>query len=192
MIYFFLQRRKSLSCICAKRNLSNPAGLIEFCFCDYNLNANKITLKGFIWHLQYYPTGSNQIIKMHVNIVSDREKEGEGRVEAECRIMKVNLERHVETDACKARWNRESGDSCQLWAQRDEVKLLSAPLSSRLCCRQLVACCEDGQGKGPLYWSLKSLLSRAAWYIITVSTLQKLEDMQCEENSHGSTQFTLM
>lgn len=48
MTVFFPHRRNSLSCIGAKRNLSNPAGLIEFCFCDYNLNASKITLKGFI------------------------------------------------------------------------------------------------------------------------------------------------
>lgn len=46
--FFFPHRRNSLSCIGAKRNLSNPAGLVEFCFCDYNLNASKITLKGFI------------------------------------------------------------------------------------------------------------------------------------------------
>lgn len=74
---FFPHRRNSLSCIGAKRNLSNPAGLIEFCFCDYNLNASKITLKGFIWQLQYYPAGSNQIIKICVNTASDGGADGE-------------------------------------------------------------------------------------------------------------------
>ena len=83
----FFHGGKSLSCVGAKRNLSNPAGLIEFCFCDYNLNASKITPKGFMRQLQYYPVGSNQIIGVHVNTGSSGGKEkgrdAEGGVEAE-------------------------------------------------------------------------------------------------------------
>lgn len=112
-VFFFPHRRNSLSCIGAKRNLSNPAGLIEFCFCDYNLNASKITLKGFIWQLQYYPAGSNQIIKICVNTASDRGADGE----VDWCMRKMEQER--DWGGGERKWDahkdeRGSGDHCQL------------------------------------------------------------------------------
>lgn len=122
-VFFSPHRRNSLSCIGAKRNLSNPAGLIEFCFCDYNLNASKITLKGFIWQLQYYPTGSNQIIKICVNTASDRGADGE----VDWCMRKMEQERDWgggKEVRCPQRWKRIRWSLSAVW-KRKSRKLLS-------------------------------------------------------------------
>ena len=115
--FFFFHRGKSLSCIGAKRNLSNPAGLIEFCSCDYNLNASKITLKGVLSDsCNITRLALIKSLRVHINTGSDArrerwKREGEGSAEAEQRVKRSEREKG---DGGTDGEMKESGDSCQL------------------------------------------------------------------------------
>lgn len=115
--------------------MSNPAGLIEFCSCDYNLNASKITLKGVLSDsCNITRLALIKSLRVRINTGSDGGREdGNGRAR-EVRRQSGTL-RRSERKKRRRRSGRprvemkESGDSCQLCDLGEESEPgLSAPL----------------------------------------------------------------
>ena len=116
--------------------MSNPAGLIEFCSCDYNLNASKITLKGVLSDsCNITRLALIKSLRVHINTGSDArrerwKREGEGSAEAEQRVKRSEREKG---DGGTDGEMKESGDSCQLCDLGGESEPALSALLFLLC-----------------------------------------------------------